>query len=389
MFSRILIANRGEIALRIIRACKELGIQTVAVYSEGDRPRRQLLAPGRRPDLHRPAALGRELPEHPADHRRGRAGRRAGHPPRLRLTAENAHFAEVCRSCKIEFIGPSVAAMRSLGDKIKRKLWPSGPTSPPPRQQRRRRDRRAGRRHRRPHRATPWPSRRRPAAAGAASASCTTRPRSAPASSRPSRRPRSPSRTAGCTWRSASRTSGTSRCRSWATFHGNLVHLFERECSLQRRRQKVIEETPSSTLDPAVRQEICASAVRLAREVGYANAGTVEFMLERGEQLLLPEVNTRIQVEHPITEMVTGEDLVKWQLRVAAGERLSVKQEDVRQAGHAIECRINAEDPSKNFRPSPGRIEAFIPPGGLGVRWDSHIYQGYIVPPRTTACWAS
>ena len=151
---------------------------------------------------------------------------------------------------------------------------------------------------------------------------------------------------------------------------------------MQRRRQKVIEETPAVNLDPRVRDEICAAAVRLAKQVGYHNAGTVEFMLVDGtSDFYFLEVNTRIQVEHPITEQVVGEDLVKWQLRLAAGEPLTFKQRDLRQTGHAIECRINAEDPSRDFRPSPGRIEAFVPPGGFGVRWDSHVYQGYVVPP--------
>ncbi|KKK99712.1 hypothetical protein LCGC14_2630000, partial [marine sediment metagenome] len=163
--------------------------------------------------------------------------------------------------------------------------------------------------------------------------------------------------------------------------YGNVIHLFERECSLQRLRQKVIEETPAFNLAPKLREEICAASVRLAREVGYQNAGTVEFMLDLDtNNFYFLEVNARIQVEHPITEMVTGVDLVKWQLKLAAGEPLTLKQRDIQQRGHCIECRINAEDPAEGFRPSPGRIEAFIPPGGFGVRWDSHVYQGYDIP---------
>ena len=150
---------------------------------------------------------------------------------------------------------------------------------------------------------------------------------------------------------------------------------------MQRRRQKLIEETPAPGLDPDLREEICNSAVRLAKEVGYDNAGTVEFMLDQDNKFHFLEVNTRIQVEHPITEMVTGVDLVKWQLRIASGEKLTLSQRDIAQNGSAIECRINAEDPSNNFRPSPGRIDALVVPGGLGVRWDSHVYQGYTIPP--------
>ena len=163
---------------------------------------------------------------------------------------------------------------------------------------------------------------------------------------------------------------------------GHVVQLYERECSLQRRRQKVIEETPACNLERDLREEICLSAMRLAKEVGYYNAGTVEFMLdESNRNFYFLEVNTRIQVEHPITEMVTGEDLIKWQLRLGSGEPLELRQQEITQRGHAIECRINAEDPANGFRPSAGRIEAFVAPGGLGVRWDSHIYQGYEVPP--------
>jgi acetyl-CoA carboxylase biotin carboxylase subunit len=163
--------------------------------------------------------------------------------------------------------------------------------------------------------------------------------------------------------------------------HGHIIHLNERECSVQRRRQKLIEESPSPGLSNALRQEVCQAAVRLAKEVGYYSAGTVEFMLDSQDKFYFLEVNTRIQVEHPVTEMVTGEDLVKWQLRIASGEALDLQQQQLSPRGHAIECRINAEDPEHNFRPCPGKIEAFVAPGGPGVRWDSHIYQGYDVPP--------
>jgi acetyl-CoA carboxylase biotin carboxylase subunit len=161
---------------------------------------------------------------------------------------------------------------------------------------------------------------------------------------------------------------------------GKILHFFERECSVQRRRQKLIEESPAPGLKRELREEICAAAIRLAEEVQYYSAGTIEFMLDSDENFYFIEVNTRIQVEHPVTEMVTGEDLLKWQLRVASGERLSLDQKDIIPSGSAIECRINAEDPMHGFRPSPGRVEAFVAPGGLGVRWDSHIYQGYEIP---------
>ncbi|HOI55864.1 MAG TPA: acetyl-CoA carboxylase biotin carboxylase subunit, partial [Phycisphaerae bacterium] len=164
--------------------------------------------------------------------------------------------------------------------------------------------------------------------------------------------------------------------------HGNTLHLFERDCSLQRRHQKLVEETPAPNLDDAVRQEICKAAVRIVREANYVGAGTVEFILDASQKFYFLEVNARIQVEHPITEMVTGVDLVKWQIRIASGEPLSIRQKDIRQNGHAIECRINAEDPENNFRPSPGTLTRFRQPGGLGVRVDTQCFEGYRIPPN-------
>jgi acetyl-CoA carboxylase biotin carboxylase subunit len=167
-----------------------------------------------------------------------------------------------------------------------------------------------------------------------------------------------------------------------ADHHGNAVHLWERDCTMQRRHQKVIEESPAAHLPPQVRQAICESAVRLIKSAGYTNAGTVEFIVDRQHNFYFIEVNARIQVEHPVTEMVTGIDLIKAQLHVAAGEPLPFKQEDIRTSGVALECRINAEDPAKNFQPSPGKIERMIVPGGFGVRFDSHAHQGYVVSPH-------
>jgi acetyl-CoA carboxylase biotin carboxylase subunit len=163
---------------------------------------------------------------------------------------------------------------------------------------------------------------------------------------------------------------------------GNIVHLFERDCSVQRRNQKVVEETPCASLPDKIRRNLHRAAVRLARSVGYVNAGTVEFIVDREDRFYFIEVNARVQVEHPITEMVTGVDIVKEQFRIAAGEKLSFSQDQVKVRGHAIECRINAEDPEDEFRPSPGRIVGYIPPGGMGVRVDTHIFAGYVVPPH-------
>ena len=381
MFSRILVANRGEIALRIIRACRELGIETVAVFSEADRDagwlhlakHRICIGPGPSAEsyLNIPRIIAAaELSDVQAIH------------PGYGFLSENPHFAEVCRSCKIEFVGPSVEAMRTLGDKIEAKRLARAA--------------------------------RVPVAPDSDGAVETVE--DAVAVAERIGYPVAIKAAAGGGGRGIRFVHNEATLRSslkqaqheaeiafkdgrvymekcvenfrhievqiLGDMRGNVVHLFERECSLQRRRQKVIEEAPAFNLDSNIREEMCRAAIRLAKEVGYFNAGTVEFMLdEETNEFYFLEVNTRVQVEHPITEMITGEDLLKWQLRIASGEPLTLRQRDIAPAGHAIECRINAEDPARDFAPSPGRIEAFVAPGGPGVRWDSHIYQGYAVPP--------
>ncbi len=380
MFSRILVANRGEVALRIIRACKEMGIESVAVYSQADADASYLhladericIGPGPSAEsyLNIPRIIAAaEIADVEAIH------------PGYGFLAENAHFAEVCRDCKIEFIGPSVESMELLGDKIKAKKLarennvPMAPDS--------------GGGVADAERAVEiaegigYPVAIKAAAGGGGrgirfahnDASLRSLFKQAQAE--------------------AEIAFGDGRLymekciedfrhievQILGDRHGHAVHLFERECSVQRRRQKVVEETPAPGLSEAKRQEVCQAAVRLVQAAGYYNAATVEFMMDADENFYFLEVNTRIQVEHPVTELVTGEDLVKWQIRIAAGEELTIRQDDLAQTGHAIECRINAEDPANGFRPSPGRVEAFVAPGGPGVRWDSHVYQGYDIPP--------
>jgi len=380
MFSRVLVANRGEVALRVIRACKELGVETVAVFSEADRDASYLHladericigdAPSVESYLNIPRIIAAaEIGDVDAIH------------PGYGFLAENAHFAEVCRDCKIEFIGPSTESMRTLGDKIQAKRLAKSadvPMAPDSDGALESVDlavesaRKIG-----------YPVVLKAAAGGGgrgirfAHNEATLKTVFKQAQSE------------------AEIAFGDGRLymekcienfrhievQILGDHKGHIVHLYERECSVQRRRQKLIEETPAPGLDPGLREEICNSAVRLAKEVGYHNAGTVEFMLDQNDNFYFIEVNTRIQVEHPITEMVTGVDLVKWQLRIASGEQLDMDQRDITAGGSSIECRINAEDPANNFRPSPGRIDALVVPGGLGVRWDSHVYQGYTIPP--------
>lgn len=377
MFSRILIANRGEIALRIIRACNELGIETVAVFSEADRNAGYLhladdricIGPASPMDsyLNIPRIIAAaELADVQAIH------------PGYGFLAENAHFAEVCRSCKIEFIGPSVENMQTLGDKIHAKALARSahiPTAPD---------------------SNGVVETAEDAVAVAEKIGYPVALKAAAGGGGRGIRFAHNRATLKSFFKQAQREAEINfkdgrlymeKCienfrhievQILGDMSGNIVHLYERECSLQRRRQKVIEEAPAPNLDGRLREEICDAAVRLAKAVGYHNAGTVEFMLdEASHEFYFLEVNTRIQVEHPVTEMLTGRDLVKWQLKLAAGEPLDLRQRDIVIDGHSIECRINAEDPANGFRPSPGRIETFHPPGGPGVRWDSHVYQGY------------
>ena len=403
MFSRILIANRGEVALRTIRACKELGIETVAAFSEADRNASYLHladdricigpAPSAESYLNIPRIIAAaEIADVEAIH------------PGYGFLAENAHFAEVCRDCRIEFIGPGVESMRLLGDKIcakqlaKRLKVPTAPDSIDAHRQGVYGKKEAESSSEAPQtlegavetvedavKVAHWMG--YPVALKAA----------AGGGGRGIRFAHNEATLKSCFKQAQSEAEIAfndsrlymEKCiqnfrhievQVLGDMRGNLIHLYERECSVQRRRQKLIEETPAPCLEADLREEICSAAVRLAKEAGYYSAGTVEFMLDSQGLFYFLEVNTRIQVEHPITEMVTGEDIVRWQLLIAGGQRLGLEQKDVHQRGHSIECRINAEDPDHDFRPSPGRVEAFVAPGGLGVRWDSHVYQGYEIP---------
>ncbi len=379
MFKRILIANRGEIALRIIRACKELGIETVCIYSEADRGAQYL-------DLADEAYCVGPAKSNQSYLKIDRVisaaevgGVQAIHPG-FGFLSENAHFNEVCRTCNIEFIGPSPEAMRKLGDKntakaVARKAnVPCVPGSEGLIKDDREAIRIAGE--------IGYPVLIKATAGGGG------------------RGMRVAQNEAGLqTALQQARTEAEAafgnpdvyiekyvenprhvEVQVLADHHGNAVHLWERDCSTQRRHQKIIEESPSPFLRPDVRNAICSAAVRLVQESNYTNAGTVEFIVDKDQNFYFIEVNARIQVEHPVTELVTGIDLIKQQILVASGERLPFSQGDIKQTGHAIECRINAEDPAKNFQPSPGKITQLFVPGGFGVRWDSHAHTGYTVP---------
>ena len=379
MFHKVLIANRGEIAVRIIRACRELGVATVAVFSEADRTA-----------LH--AQLADEAicigPANTADSYLNIkailaacevTGADALHPG-FGFLSENAAFARMCEKCGVAFIGPPASSMEQMGDKSMAKatmkaagvpVIPGSDGEVPSLSDARRIAEEIG-----------YPVMVKASAGGGG---------------RGIRRVDAPSQLEAAliaAKEEALRFFGDDgvyiekfiedprhvEIQILADSYGNVVSLGERDCSLQRRNQKLIEECPCPIMTPSLRKAMGQAAVKAAVACGYRSAGTVEFLLE-GKEFYFMEMNTRIQVEHPITEMVTGIDLVKTQIRIAAGEPLPFRQEDVKLTGHAIECRINAENPAQNFRPCPGRISALHMPGGPGIRIDSAVYQGCEITP--------
>ena len=380
MFSKVLIANRGEIALRVIRACRELDLLTVAVYSEADRESLHVRfadddvcigpPPGRQSYLNIPRIIAAaEITGADAIH------------PGYGFLAENAEFADICRASNITFIGPTAEQIRAMGDKASARRLAKEAGVPTV-----------------------------PGSAGVLESVEEALPVAESIGF-----PVIIKATAGGGGKGMriahdteqfSQLFSLAQNEALAAFgngavyvekylehprhveiqvvgdsHGRVVHLGERDCSVQRRHQKLIEESPSPALTPALRTSMGEAAVALAAAIGYVGAGTIEFLLDTDGSYYFMEMNTRIQVEHPVTEMVTGFDLVKEQIRVAAGESLGFPCELNGLRGHAIECRVNAEDPYRNFQPCPGHITAYHPPGGPGVRVDTHVYAGYNVPP--------
>ena len=379
MFNKILIANRGEIAVRIIRACREMGIQTVAVYSEADRDCLHTLladeaicigpAPSTQSYLNMERILSATV-----------AMKADAIHPGFGFLSENARFAELCSKCNITFIGPSAEIINRMGNKseARKTMIEAGvPVVPGSKEA------------------------VYTAEDGLAMAKEIGFPVMIKASSggggKGMRMARSEEDfTEFFNAAQLESVKGFSddtmyiekyiekprhvEFQIMADKFGNVIHLGERDCSIQRRHQKVLEEAPCSVISPELRKQMGETAVRAAKSVGYENAGTIEFLLDKDKNFYFMEMNTRIQVEHPVTEMVSGLDLIKEQIRVAAGEPLSVTQDQVEIRGHAIECRINAENPQKHFMPCPGRIQTVHLPGGNGVRVDTHIYSDYKVP---------
>ncbi len=381
MFSRILIANRGEIALRVIRACRELGIETVCVYSKADADGPWLrladktvcIGEAKASDsyLNIPRIISAaEVYNVDAIH------------PGYGFLSENAHFAEVCRDCKVEFIGPSPEAMARLGNKVSCKqaakdakvpIFPGSEGAIDNEPDAVRIAAKIG-----------YPVIIKAAAGGGGRGMRIAHNEAALKSGlkQAAQEAQSAFGDGSVYIEKFLESARHIEIQVFGDKHGNALHLFERDCSTQRRHQKIIEEGPAPHLDPRKRDDVAKSAARLIKEAGYAGAATVEFLLDDKQNFYMLEVNTRLQVEHPVTEMITGVDLVKTQILVAAGEPIPFRQRDLKVTGHAMECRINAEDPAKNFAPSPGLIERFSAAGGLGVRWDSHVRAGYRVPPN-------
>ena len=381
MFSRILIANRGEIALRIIRAARALDIETVCVYSEVDADGPWLefadktVCIGKGPSSDSYLRIDRiisaaEMTDSEAIH------------PGYGFLAENAHFAEVCRDCHIEFIGPSPEAMAKLGDKLSCKKLA----------------REAG---------TPVFSGTdgeiEDLAQAIEMADIIGYPVIVKASAGGGGKGMRVAHNVAAlhTALTSAQQEAVVSFGNGAVYlekflenarhievqvlgdkHGNAIHLYNRDCTSQRRHQKLVEEGPAPGIDPEIRDRVCESAVELIRKAKYSGAGTVEFLMNSKQEFFMLEVNTRVQVEHPVTEMITGVDIVKESIRVAAGEPLSWKQDEIRLFGHAIECRINAEDPENNFMPQPGLVEPWQLPGGPGVRFETHVRSGYRIPPN-------
>lgn len=381
MFSRVLVANRGEIALRVIRACKELGIETVAIFSEADRGSQyleladQAFCVGSAKSMDSYLRIDRVIAA-------AELGKADAIHPGYGFLAENAHFNEVCRSCNFEFIGPSPEAMEKLGDKNTARemaiaagvpVVPGSDGLIESQEDAINAARKIG-----------FPVLIKATAGGGgkgmrvaldeaslqnAVAQAQTEAKAAFGNpgvylERYIDRPRHV------------------EVQIIADQHSNVVHLHERDCSVQRRHQKLIEESPSPRLPESTRKAMCDAAVRMVKQANYYNAATVEFIVDQQDNFYFIEVNARIQVEHPVSEMISGIDLIKTQILVASGQKLSFKQSDIKPRGAAIECRINAEDPDKNFQPCPGKIQSMYLPGGFGVRVDSHAHSGYSVPPH-------
>ncbi len=380
MINKVLIANRGEIALRIVRACREMGIKTLAVYSEADEQSLHVqladeaicIGPAQPSESYLKSdriISAAEISDVDAIH------------PGYGFLAENADFVEQCETCKINFIGPKSSVIRQMGDKalaietVRKAGVPTVPGSEGVLD--------SVKEGLKAAEAIGYPVLIKAVAGGGGKGMRIARNGVAFAKEYDLARGEAEKAFGNPSVYLEKLVENPRHIefQILADKNGKTIHLGERDCSVQRRHQKLIEEAPSPFMTEELRRKMGAAAIRCAQAAGYENAGTIEFLVDEAGNFYFIEMNTRIQVEHPVTEEVTETDLVKEQIHIAAGEPLRLDQSDIRINGHAIECRINAEDPSRNFAPSPGTINVYYPPGGHGVRVDSHIYGGYAIPP--------
>ena len=381
MFFKILIANRGEIALRIIRTCKEMGIKTVAIYSEADvdslhvRMADEAVCVGPASSklsyLNIPSIISAaEITDVEAIH------------PGYGFLAEDAHFAEICESCQIKFIGPKPETLRLMGDKLTAKntvkkiglsTIPGGGDAVKTKDDALKIAKKLG-----------YPVFVKASAGGGGRGMrlCHNDVRLVSALMTAQREAEAAFGNSTVYIEKCIEQPRHIEIQILADSHGHVIHLGERDCSIQRRHQKLIEESPSPAVDDKLRKKMGDAAVKVAKSVNYSGAGTVEFLLDKNGKFYFMEMNTRVQVEHPVTEMVTGIDIIREQINAAAGKKLTITQEKVKLKGWAIEARICAEDPDKDFMPCPGKITSYYSPGGIGVRVDSHVYAGYAIPPH-------
>ena len=381
MFRRILIANRGEIALRVLRACREMNVETVCVFSEEDRGADYLRLADKAVCIGGAAPRDSYLKSDRIIAAAEVSGADAIHPG-YGFLAENAAFADMCRACNIEFIGPSADSMRMLGDKAsaralaKKAKVPTVPGSDGVLEDDNETITIADR--------IGFPLMIKASAGGGGRGMRIVHDKTdlLAAIKQAEQEAEGAFKSGDVYLEKFIERPRHVEVQILADTHGTVVHLGERDCTVQRRYQKLIEESPSPSIDTRTRRDLCAAAVKLARSVGYHSVGTVEFLVDAKGKFYFIEVNTRIQVEHPVTERTTGIDLIKAQIRVSAGEPLGFNQRSVNPRGHAIECRINAEDPDAEFRPCAGTIEKFRPPGGFGVRVDTFVHQGSRISPR-------
>lgn len=380
MFKKVLIANRGEIALRIVRACRELGIQSVVAYSLADEHSMAVKLADEAICIGPPASTDSYLKIEALISAAEICDADAIHPG-YGFLSENAHFASVCRQCNIKFIGPTPEAINSLGDKsiAKDTMKNAGvPVIPGSEGIIRDEDELLKLAHQ-----FGYPVIVKAAAGGGGKGMRIAHNDASlvrgfhAASSEAEKFFSNPDMYLEKFIENPRHV----EVQIMADEHGNVIHLGERDCSLQRRNQKLIEEAPCPVLDEKTRSEMGQAAINAAKAANYTNVGTIEFLLDKHGDFYFMEMNTRVQVEHPVTEMVTGVDIIKQQILIAAGEKLPFTQDDIKLTGHAIECRVNAENPNMNFAPCPGTISLYVPPGGPGVRVDSHVYSGYTISP--------